>query len=164
MPLNLRHTVVAASVSGVLLLVMACASTNGSNPASSNTSTAPAAPAAPPPAVTVSVTGSATVTLGSTAQYAATVSGSTNQSVSWTVNQAAGGNAQLGTISTTGLYTAPTTMPSSTTISIAATSAADPTVSSSISVALQAPSATLGSRVRWVASTDRTELRGLNFR
>jgi uncharacterized protein (DUF1800 family) len=139
MPLNLHHTVVAASVSGVLLLLAACASTSGSNPASSITSTAPAAPAAPAPAVAVSVNGSATVTLGLTSQYAATVSGSTNQTVTWTVNQAAGGNAQLGTISATGLYTAPATMPSSPTVSIAATSAADPTKSSSISVGLQSP-------------------------
>jgi hypothetical protein len=137
MPLNLRHTVVAASVSGVLFLVTACAGTNGSNTATPTTSTAPAAPAAPAPAVSVSVTGSATVTLGSTSQYAATVSGSTNQSVNWTVNQTPGGNAQLGTISTTGLYTAPATIPSSSTVSIAATSAADPTLSSSISVSLQ---------------------------
>jgi uncharacterized protein (DUF1800 family) len=136
MPLNLRHTVVAASVSGVLILLTACASTNGSNPATSTTSTAPTAPA---PAVTVSVSGSATVTLASTSLFSATVSGSTNQSVSWTVNQVAGGNAQLGTISATGLYSAPATMPSSPTISIAATSVVDPTVSSSISVALQAP-------------------------
>jgi hypothetical protein len=136
MPLNLRHTMVAASVSGVLLLATACSSTNGSTP---TISTAPAAPAAPAPAVAVSVNGSATVTLGSTSQYAATVSGSINQTVSWTVNQVAGGNAQLGTISTTGLYTAPATMPPSSRLSIAATSVADPTISSTISVTLQAP-------------------------
>jgi uncharacterized protein (DUF1800 family) len=136
MPLNLRQSVVAASVSGVILLLTACAGTSGSSPATSTTSAAPAPPAIP---VTVSVNGAATVTLGSTSQYAANVSGSTNQTVSWTVNQAAGGNAQLGTISATGLYTAPATMPSSPTVSIAATSVADPTVSSSISIALQAP-------------------------
>ncbi len=136
MPLNLRQSVVAASVSGVILLLTACASSSGSSPTTSTTSAAPAPPAIP---VTVSVNGAATVTLGSTAQYAANVSGSTNQTVSWTVNQAAGGNAQLGTISATGLYTAPATMPSSPTVSIAATSVADPAVSSSISIALQAP-------------------------
>src|ERR1700733_7660579 len=136
MPLNLRHTVVAASVSGVLLLLTACASSNGSNPATSVAPTTPTAPAVP---VTVSVSGSATVTLGSTSLFSATVSGSTNQTVSWTVNQTAAGNAQLGTISATGLYTAPATMPSSPTVTIAAISVAAPTVSSSISVALQPP-------------------------
>jgi len=128
MPLNLRHAVVAGFVSGALLLLVACGSTTGSNPA-----------VAPVP-VTVSVNGSTTVTLGATSQYAAKVSGSTNQTVSWTVNQTAGGNAQLGTISVTGLYSAPAAMPSSGNISIAAVSAADPTVSSSLSVALQAAS------------------------
>jgi hypothetical protein len=136
MPLNLRHIVVEASVSGVLLLVTACASASSPNP---TTSTAPAAPAAPAPAMAVFVNGSETVALGSTAQYEARVSGSTNQSVSWTVNHVAGGNAQLGTISANGLYTAPAAMPSSATVSIAATSIADPTISSSIAVALQAP-------------------------
>jgi hypothetical protein len=135
MPLNLRRIVVAASISGALLLVTACASSNGSNPAASATTSS----AAPAVAVTVTVSGSVTVTLGSTAQYAATVTGSTNPTVSWTVNQVAGGNAQLGTISTAGLYTAPATMPSSPAVTIAAISVADPTVSNSISVSLQAP-------------------------
>jgi uncharacterized protein (DUF1800 family) len=134
MPLNLRRIVVAASISGALLLVTACASSNGSNPAASATTSS----AAPAVAVTVTVSGSVTVTLGSTAQYAATVTGSTNPTVSWTVNQVAGGNAQLGTISTAGLYTAPATMPSSPAVTIAAISVADPTVSNSISVSLQA--------------------------
>jgi uncharacterized protein (DUF1800 family) len=133
MPLSLRHTLVGCSVSGVLILLTACASTNGSNPAA----------AAVP--VTVSVNGSVTVSLGSTAQYVAKVVGSANQTVSWTVNQASGGNAKLGTISVAGLYSAPATMPSSETISIAAASAADPTVSSSISVALQAAAAPVSS-------------------
>lgn len=127
MPLNLRSSLVAPSVSGVLLILLACSSTSG---------TSPAVTAA---AVSVSIHGSATVTLGSTAQYAAAVSGSQNQAVNWTVNQASGGNAQFGTISSTGLYSAPPTMPTSGSISIAAVSVADPGASSSISVALQAP-------------------------
>jgi uncharacterized protein (DUF1800 family) len=127
MPLNLRSILVAASVSEVLLFLMACGSTNGSNPAVA------------PASVSVSINGSATVTLGSTAQYAAKVSGSGNQTVNWTVNQAAGGNSQFGTISATGLYSAPAAMPTTGSISIAAVSVADPGVSSSISVALQTP-------------------------
>jgi uncharacterized protein (DUF1800 family) len=126
MLLNLRHALAAGSAGAVLLLLLACASSNGTNP------TAASAP------VTVSVTGAATVTLGSTAQYAAKVTGSANQTVSWTVNQAAGGNAQLGTISATGVYSAPATIPSSGSVTIAAVSAADPTISSGLSVALQA--------------------------
>jgi uncharacterized protein (DUF1800 family) len=133
MPLHLRHALGTASVSGVLLLLLACGSNNGSNPTTSNTP------------VSVSVTGAATVTLGATSQYAATVTGSNNQAVSWTVNQAASGNVQLGTISAAGLYSAPANMPSSPNVTIAAVSAADSTVSGVITVALQpAPSATGG--------------------
>jgi uncharacterized protein (DUF1800 family) len=89
----------------------------------------------------VSVTGAAAVTLGSTAQYAATVTGSSNQGVGWTVNQTTGGNAQLGTISASGLYKAPGSMPATSTITIAAVSAADSSVSGVISVALKAATA-----------------------
>jgi uncharacterized protein (DUF1800 family) len=124
MPQYLRPIPVAGCVSGVLLLLMACGSNNGSSPT------------APTP-VTVTVTGAATVALGSTSEYAATVAGSTNQTVSWTVNQASGGNAQLGTISAAGLYSAPATMPSEGTVSIAAVSAANSSISGAISVALK---------------------------
>jgi len=127
MHLHPRRTLVAGSVSGVLLLLAACSSNSGSNPS---------ATAAP---LTVTVTGSATVPLGSTSQYAAKVTGSSNQAVTWNVNQAAGGTAQSGTISAAGLYTAPAAMPSSGTIVIAAVSAADSSISGIISVALQAP-------------------------
>lgn len=123
MPLRLRHILVTGPVSATLFLLMACAS---------GTSAAPA-----PAVVTVSINGSATVTLGATAQYTAKVTGAANQTVTWTVNQTLGGNPQLGTVSATGLYSAPATMPASTTISIAAASAADPTISSSLSVVLQ---------------------------
>ena len=126
MHLNHRRILVAGSVSGALLLLAACASNSGSNPS-----------AATP--LTVTVTGSTTVPLGSTSQYAAKVTGSSNQAVTWNVNQAAGGTAQSGTISATGLYTAPAAIPSSGTIVIAAVSAADSTISGVISVALQAP-------------------------
>ncbi len=125
MHLKLRRTLMAGSVSGILLLLTACASNSGSNQA--------------PSSLTVSVTGAATVALGSTAQYAASVTGSSNQAVTWNVNQAAGGNAQVGTISPAGLYSAPTAMPSSGTVVIAAVSAADSSISGIISVTLQAP-------------------------
>jgi len=164
MPLNLRSILVAAPVSGVLLVLMACSSTNGSNPAVASSS------------VSVSINGSSTVTLGSTAQYAAQVSGSENQTVSWTVNQAVGGNAQLGTISATGLYSAPATMPTSGNVSIAAVSVADPGVSSSISVALQAPTntatgvtvtgpatVTIGSTAQYAAVVAGTQNQSVNW-
>jgi polygalacturonase len=57
--------------------------------------------------LTVSVTGPSAVFTGATGQYAATVTGASNQGVSWTVNGIAGGNASVGTITAGGLYTAP---------------------------------------------------------
>src|SRR5271170_7475079 len=127
MHLYSRRNLVAGSVSGVLLLLAACASNSGSNPSATS---------AP---LSVTVAGSSTVALGSTSQYAAKVTGSSNQAVTWNVNQAAGGTTQSGTTSATGLYTAPAAMPSSATIVITAVSAADSSISGIISVALQAP-------------------------
>jgi polygalacturonase len=70
--------------------------------------------------LSVSVAGPSTVTLGQTAQYAAAVSapmrGATNQSVTWMVNSVVNGNATVGTISATGLYTPPATAPGAVTI------------------------------------------------
>ena len=130
MPFDLRPILVASCTGGLLGLLTACGGAQG------------AAPAANVTPVTIAVNGSAMVMLGASAQYAAKVSGTSNQTVSWAVNQVAGGNAQLGTITAAGLYTAPAVLPGSGTVAIAAASAAEPGVSSSIAVALQAPAAT----------------------
>ena len=61
--------------------------------------------------VTVAVSpASATVLLGTSFQFVATPSGSTN-AVQWSVNGVANGNATVGTIDSSGLYTAPGTRP-----------------------------------------------------
>jgi hypothetical protein len=65
-------------------------------------------------AVTISPT-TASVAGGGTQQFTATVTGSTNTAVTWQVNGVPGGTALTGTISTTGLYTAPTVIPVGTT-------------------------------------------------
>ena len=76
-----------------------------------------------PVSVSVSPT-SASVPVAQTQQFSATVSGTSNTGVSWTVNGVAGGDSTMGTVSTSGLYTAPKTVPSST-VMVAAVSAAD---------------------------------------
>jgi len=53
---------------------------------------------------------SATVLLGTSFQFVGTPTGSAN-AVQWSVNGVANGNATVGTISSTGLYTAPVTRP-----------------------------------------------------
>jgi hypothetical protein len=95
--------------------------------------------AAPAAGVTMALSGPATVTLGTSSNYTATVSGSSNTGVRWSVNGVVGGNATDGVISTDGLYTAPSTAPQSSTVTIMATSSADPTVAKSIVVTLVAP-------------------------
>lgn len=104
------------------------------------TLTAPPPPPPPPPSsVSLTLTGPSSVMLGATAQYTAVVSGSSNMQVSWSVNGVTGGNASLGTISANGLYSAPAVAPRSSSVTIGATSVADPTVSQTLSVTLTAP-------------------------
>jgi hypothetical protein len=50
---------------------------------------------------------SATLSLGSTQQFQAAVTGAADTNVTWEVNGVAGGNVTVGTIGTTGLYAAP---------------------------------------------------------
>src|SRR5579864_8957477 len=64
---------------------------------------------------------SATVSAGGTQQFQATVSGSSNTAVQWQVNGVTGGTTANGTISTSGLYTAP---PTTVTISVTVTAVA----------------------------------------
>jgi hypothetical protein len=66
-----------------------------------------------------------------TQTFAAAVTGSSNMSVNWSVNGTAGGNATVGMISASGVYTAPMTVPSPATVTITAVSATDSTKSGS---------------------------------
>jgi hypothetical protein len=67
----------------------------------------------------------ASVALGGTQQFVANVSGTANTAVAWSVNGKTGGDSTGGTISATGLYTAPAAVPNPPTVIIAATSLAD---------------------------------------
>ena len=77
---------------------------------------------------------SSTVSAGSTQVYTATLTGSTDKAVTWLVNNVAGGNSSLGTISSDGLFTAPATPPDNLSETITAVSHADSTVSASAAV------------------------------
>jgi hypothetical protein len=65
----------------------------------------------------------ATVTVqeGSAQQFTVTVTNSSDKTVSWLVNGIAGGNSTIGTITTTGLYTAPNTVPNPAVVTVTAT-------------------------------------------
>src|SRR5207248_2916485 len=97
----------------------------------------------PPPAVTVAVsplTGSLQAGTGATETLTATVGYTLNTQVTWQVNTVAGGNATVGTITTGGVYTVPTTVPSPATVTVTAVSAADSTRSGSATITITAPS------------------------
>ncbi len=71
---------------------------------------------------------------GASVQFAATVTGSTNTSVTWQVNNITGGGNTVGTISATGLYTSPATAPSPATVTVKAIAQADTSKSATASV------------------------------
>jgi hypothetical protein len=86
--------------------------------------------------IAVSVTPqSITMGVGSNYHFGASVTGTTNHAVNWEVNGIGGGNAQAGTIDSSGLYIAPGTNPGGT-VSVAAVAMADGTTSGSASVTL----------------------------
>jgi len=80
---------------------------------------------------------SATVPPGQTQQFTASVSGGGgNNNVSWQVNSIIGGDPTVGTISSTGLYTAPITIPSTPTVTITAVPAANTLATATASVTI----------------------------
>ena len=96
------------------LLVISLAACGSSNPA-------------PPPPPTVTVT-PATLNIqeGSNQQFMATVTNTGQTAVTWQVNGVTGGNATVGTISSTGLYTAPVVVPNPASVTVTAVLQANP--------------------------------------
>jgi hypothetical protein len=96
------------------------------------------------PAISVTSTppGVTNVYTAATQQFSATVVGETNTAVNWLVNNVAGGNSTVGTIDTTGLYTAPAAVPSPALVTITAVSQANSAVSGTYPVTIvSAPTA-----------------------
>ena len=98
--------------------------------------------------VTISPT-TATVKTGGQQQFTATVTGTKNQAVTWSVSGAGCAGTGCGTVTSTGLYTAPGTVPNPPTVNVTATSQADPskfasavvTITSAIVVTVSPPQA-----------------------
>jgi len=83
-------------------------------------------PPPPPPAITVTVAPpTASVPLGEPQTFTATVSNAASSAVNWSVNGIPGGNAAVGTINASGVYTAPANLPAPASVSVQAASAAD---------------------------------------
>lgn len=86
-----------------------------------------------PIAVTVSPK-TVSVQVGTTRQFSVTVLGSSNTNVTWSLSGAGCTANSCGTINSTGLYTAPATLPVPPTVTITATAVADPARSDSATV------------------------------
>jgi len=86
----------------------------------------------PPPAVSVTVAPStATVNLSLTQQFTATVNNASNTAVTWSISP-----TTAGSVSSSGLYTAPDDLPSSATVTVTATSQQDTSKSASATVTI----------------------------
>lgn len=121
-----------ASVPGTAVAVTATHTASGSSGSAAVTVTDPT-----PPPVTVAVSpATASVVTGATRQFTATVTGTTDPVV-WSVNGVDGGDATVGTVSATGLYTAPASVPSGA-VTVRATHAASGTAGSA-SVTVTSP-------------------------
>src|SRR6266849_2359901 len=94
----------------------------------------------PPRQISVSVTPSSiTVRVGDSQPFRAIVTGTTNQSVTWAVNDAPGGSPPTGLIKVAGIYTPPAQLPVPNQVRITATSAADTSAKSTAQVTLANP-------------------------
>jgi hypothetical protein len=121
----------AESTGNCLILVADTISLTGA--ASLGNGCSGVSPLQPPTPVAVSIAPTtATLYGGQTQQLTATVINTTNTAVTWTISPATG----AGTISTSGLYTAPTTISTQQTVTVTATSQASTTASASSTVTL----------------------------
>lgn len=86
-----------------------------------------------------------TVGVSQTQQFTVTANTPANASVTFAVNGVVGGNSTVGTISSTGLYTAPATVPNPSVVTVTATSTIDPAITCSSTVTIFSGPATLTS-------------------
>jgi uncharacterized protein (DUF1800 family) len=89
---------------------------------------------------------SGTLQPGASQQFQATVSGSANQGVTWKVNNMAGGDPGVGTITAAGLYTAPAAVPVVNSVTITAVSVVNGTTQGAAVITIQDPLAVTDGR------------------
>lgn len=123
-----------STVPSSAITVTAISDANGTTMGSAQVTVA--ASGAPGVSISTNPAGVSVVYTSTTQAFSATVTGETNTAVTWEVNGVAGGNATIGTIDTTGLYTAPSAVPSPALVTINAVSQADSTVSASYPITI----------------------------
>ncbi len=118
----------------------------------------------PPPPATISVTpNSAQPFPGGVVPFQAVVENASSPAVSWQVNGTIGGNSTVGTIDSSGRYTAPSTVPNPATVMVMAALQSDPTKTGSASVTVQSFSAYTGPLVVSPALTSITPSQTVQF-
>ena len=125
------YTAPAAVATASTVVVTA---TSVADPTKSGTASISLSPPAPP--ITVTVTpATATIAQGGTQQFNAVLANTTNQNVTWT--------ASAGTVSASGLYTAPATVASPLSVTITAKSVADTSKTGTATVTVNPPPITV---------------------
>src|SRR5438128_1229019 len=95
-------------------------------PASTNSSTATAK------SVTLTVEGATSIRAATSTNFTAVLSDGKAASVQWSVNGEEGGDTSIGTIDSSGHFTAPNPLPATTTVTIEATQTAAPFLEASV--------------------------------
>jgi hypothetical protein len=133
----------------ILLLASGLSACGGSQ---TQPSTPSPPPPPPPPQISISILpASANLAAGGSQQFTASVTGGSNTAIIWEVNGVAGGNAVTGTISTTGLYTAPNSASNNV---ISAVAQANQSDSAKASVSVLAPHRLVSEPPQlWLSST-----------
>jgi len=89
--------------------------------------------------ITVTINPTSTVvTVNQSMPFTDKITGTTNTAVEWEVNSVVGGTATTGTISASGVYTAPAQVPSPAKVTVTVLSQADATKSASAAVTIEA--------------------------
>ena len=118
----MRRAILTALAASVVITMSACGGGNTPPPPSG-------------PSVTVSPS-TANVQEGTSQQFTATVTNSSNMAVTWQVNGVAGGSTATGLISSNGLYTAPVIIPNPASVTITAVLQADTSITSNAIVTI----------------------------
>ena len=105
-----------------------------------------------PIAVSISPS-SQSLLVGSSQQFSATVSGTSNTAVTWLVNGVQNGNSTYGSITSSGLFTAPAAVPSGGVATVTARSAADSSKSASATVTVSSSTSNVSVKVTPVSVT-----------
>ncbi|BDU71764.1 beta strand repeat-containing protein [Mesoterricola silvestris] len=111
--------------------------------------------AAPGTTTAIILTPAVPTAVGSGGQltFSAAITGSSTDSVTWSVDGIAGGNATVGTISSAGVYTCPS-VSAKTIRRITATSVSTPSVSSSVRILTVTSNTTVNARTQYGATGD----------